>query len=233
MKNAIVTGAARGIGKSITEKLANDGFRVFAFCKNIDDLENRKNIEYIQCDVSQVASVEDAFDKFIKNSDKLDLLVNNAGIQQQVGETENLHFDEWDKLISVNLSSAFYMSKKVIPKMKKHGGGNIINICSIAATKGYPKGTAYSVSKSGMIGLTKSLALELADYNIRVNAILPGLTETDAMNDVPKSVIENIICQIPLNRIAKPVDIANAVSFLSSENASYITGELLNITGGR
>ncbi|ENM5748024.1 3-oxoacyl-ACP reductase FabG [Vibrio mimicus] len=233
MKNAIVTGAARGIGKAITEKLTNNGFYVYAFCKNIAGLYDTDCIRYVECDVSDSESVDNAFRELFTESISIELLVNNAGIQQQVGETEALEYEEWNSLINVNLSSAFYMAKQVIKVMKRQKRGSILNICSIAATKGYPKGTAYSASKSGMIGLTKSLALELAGFNIRVNAILPGLTETDAMNKVPKSVIDNIRTQIPLNRIAKPSDIANTVAFLSSEEAEYITGELLTLAGGR
>ncbi|WP_373433256.1 SDR family NAD(P)-dependent oxidoreductase [Vibrio anguillarum] len=233
MKNAIVTGAARGIGKAITDKLASNGFFVYAFCKNIAGLHDTDCIRYVECDVSDPESVENAFSGLLAESTSIELLVNNAGIQQQVGETEELEYEEWNKLINVNLSSAFSMAKQVIKVMKHQERGCIVNICSIAATKGYPKGTAYSASKAGMIGLTKSLALELAGFNIRVNALLPGLTETDAMNEVPKSVINNIRNQIPLNRIAKPSDIANTVAFLSSEEAEYITGELITLAGGR
>ncbi|MBP5059766.1 SDR family NAD(P)-dependent oxidoreductase [Pseudomonas chlororaphis] len=192
------------------------------------------NIHVIKCDVRDFKAVNDCIDQILLEVGKIDALVNCAGIQQPPSEgLEHIDHDDWRNVLGTNLDGVFHLCKAVIPTMKSRREGVIINMASVAATDGYPMACAYATSKSALIGLTKSLAKELATYNVRVNAIMPSLTMTDAALGLPAETLERLVNLVPLGRIALPEDIAGVEFFLSSPDANYITGELFRVAGGR
>jgi len=238
-KVAIVTGAAKGIGEGIALKLAEEGSNVVVSdidlngCKNVcDKIEKKYKVKAItiKCDVSNKCDVENMVDRTLKKFRKIDILVNNAGIYPLKPFLEMAE-DDWDKVLDVNLKSVFLCSREAAKVMK--AGAKIINISSIASLIGYQNLAHYCASKSGMNGLTRAMALELAPKKINVNAIAPGAIETPGLKKVfNKEVEKQIISMIPLKRIGLPEDIASAVAFLASDESSYITGHVLVVDGG-
>jgi len=240
-KVALVTGAARGIGKEIAVKLAKDGYDVaINYRTKTDELEALKaeieNDFGVKCALVQgdVANFEDA-EKMVKETvetlGKIDVLVNNAGITKD-GLFMRMSKEDFEKVIDINLVGTFNVTRNVIPLMIKQRSGRVINISSVVGVAGNAGQTNYSASKAGIIGFTKSLAREVASRNILVNAVAPGFIATDmtsVLNDAQK---ENINAQIPLKRMGTSEDVANLVKFLASEEASYITGQVINVDGG-
>ena len=240
-KTALVTGAARGIGKEIAIKLAKEGYDVAINYRTMnDELEKLKSdIEKdygVKCALvkADVASFEDA-EKMVKetveNLGKIDVLVNNAGITKD-GLFMRMSKEDFEKVVDINLIGTFNVTRNVIPLMVKQRSGRIINISSVVGVAGNAGQTNYSASKAGIIGFTKSLAREVASRNILVNAVAPGFIATDmtsVLNDAQK---ENINTQIPLKRMGTAEDVASLVKFLASEDASYITGQVINVDGG-
>ncbi len=237
-KVAIVTGGSRGIGKAIVEKLARNNYKVILnYNKSTQSAQNvQKNLEkegfivdIIQGDVSKIEDVKKivqfAYDKY----KKIDLLVNNAGIDfnKMVIDTTD---DEFDKVINVNMKSAFMMSREALKYMLDRKEGNIINISSIFGEEGASCECVYSMSKAGMDGLTKSLAKEYGGANIRVNSISPGVIDTDMNKECTLEELKAIYDNIPLPRIGKPEDIADAVLML--EETKYVTGQVIRVNGG-
>ncbi len=233
-KVAIVTGAAQGIGKGIALALAKEGANVI-----VSDIRDAKEVVkeiesfnvkamFIKVDISKRQEVEKMVEMVLKKFGKIDVLVNNAGVYPFKTLTE-MEEEDWDKVLDINLKGTFNCTKAVLPTMIKNKGGNIINISSIAALVGFQNLTHYSASKAGIIGFTKASALELAQYGIRVNVIAPGGIETPTTKNM---INKNFVDSLPIKRIGKPKDIANAVIFLASEDSSYITGQCIVIDGG-
>lgn len=231
----VVSGGTRGIGSAVSERHAIAGDIVFSLCLNPENnSRTHANIHVIRCDVCDHKAVKNCIEQILSEVANIDILVNCAGIQQPPSAgLEYIDNEDWRKVFGTNLDGVFHLCKEVIPGMKARREGVIINMASVAATDGYPMACAYAASKSALIGLTKSLAKELAAYNIRVNAIMPSLTMTDAALGLPAETLERFVNLVPLARIALPEDIAGVEFFLSSTDASYITGELVRVAGGR
>jgi 3-oxoacyl-[acyl-carrier protein] reductase len=235
-KNIIVTGASGGIGNSIVEKLNQNGANVLATGTRIEKLEELKkkfnNIKILKFDISQHEKIEE----FIENATKqlggsLDCIVNNAGITKD-NLTIRMNLEEWSKVIDINLTSTFLMCKYSIKKMLKNKSGKIINITSVVGHTGNVGQANYTASKAGIVAMSKSLAIEYAKKNINVNCISPGFISTTMTDKIDEKHKELIIAKIPSNRLGKPIDIANAVTFLSSDQSDYINGETLHVNGG-
>jgi NAD(P)-dependent dehydrogenase (short-subunit alcohol dehydrogenase family) len=236
-KVAIVTGAAKGIGKGIALEFAKEGCNVVV--SDIDIAESEKVVEEIKkfnvdglaikCDVSKKDDVENLINKSIEKFSKLDILVNNAGIYPFKPFMEMTE-EEWDKIISVNLKSIFLCSQSALKVMKD--SSKIINISSIAAFVGFEGLTHYCASKGGIVSFTRALALELAPRNINVNAIAPGAIDTPGASNPDEKVKAQTISAIPLNRMGEPLDIAELAVFLASDKSDYITGQTITIDGG-
>ena len=240
-KVVFVTGATRGIGKQIAITFAKEGYDVaINYRKENEELENtRKEIEEIgvkclavQGDVSSFEDCERFVKEIINEYGKIDVLVNNAGITKDT-LLMRMKKEDFESVIDVNLVGTFNVTKNVIPYMMKARCGRIINISSVVGVSGNAGQTNYSASKAGIIGFTKSLAKEIASRNILVNAVAPGFIETNMTDVLKDEVKEAISKQIPLNRMGKAEDVANVVKFLASEDSSYITGQVINIDGGR
>ena len=240
-KTAIVTGASKGIGKEIAYKLASNGCsKIFIISRTIESLNKVKkeilskyntDIECLNLDVSVPEEVEKSFQKIISKSENVDILVNNAGITRD-NIIMRMPIDDWNDVINTNLSGYFYCSKYIIKQMIRQRHGRIINISSIIGLNGNPGQINYSASKAGIIGLTKSLSKEVGKRNITVNTIAPGFITTEMTQKLSESNKNNYLETISLNRFGKAEDVANLVSFLASDEASYITGQTINIDGG-
>jgi len=236
-KKALVTGALRGIGKTIADLLIAEGAEVWGLdYKTPDDLNERAaaaggKLHWIQLDLSVLASIDEKIEKSIKESGGFDIVVNNAGITK-----DNLSFrmsmEEWQKVIDINLSAAFFVSRTAARDMIKKRSGSIVNMASVVGIHGNGGQANYSASKAGLIGITKSLASEVASRGVRVNAIAPGYIESDMTAAVPEEARKKMIDSIPLKRTGKQEDVARAVLFFASDDSSYITGQVLPVDGG-
>jgi 3-oxoacyl-[acyl-carrier protein] reductase len=235
-KNIIVTGASGGIGNSIVEKLHENGANILATGTKIEKLDELKskfsNIKILKFDISQHEKIEE----FLNNATEelggsLDCMVNNAGITKD-NLTIRMSLEEWKKVIDINLTSTFLMCKYSIKKMLKNKSGKIVNITSVVGHTGNIGQANYTASKAGIVAMSKSLAIEYAKKNININCISPGFISTAMTDKIDDSFKEAIIAKIPSNRLGKPEDIANAVTFLSSNQSDYINGETLHINGG-
>ncbi|MBO4989569.1 MAG: 3-oxoacyl-ACP reductase FabG [Clostridia bacterium] len=238
-KKAIVTGGTRGIGLAIVSKFLENGADV-AVCGSRKETAERaveqlkikfpdRKILALYPDLSDPASVEEAFDFACKELGGLDVLVNNAGLSARASLFD-YDYAEFEKVVNLNLNAVFVCAQAAAKRMKETGGC-IINTSSMVSKYGQPAGVAYPASKFAVNGLTLSLARELGPYNIRVNAVAPGVTNTDMVAVLPKEVIAPIVAQIPLRRVGEPEDVANAFLFLASDMASYITGAVLPVDG--
>ncbi len=238
---AIVTGAGLGIGRATALKLSSDGAKVV-----VNDVvpENGNNtVElirssggeaiFVQADVSKWDDAKALVDETVKAFGTVDILINNAGITRDK-LLRDMEEEDWDKVLNINLKGAFNCCKFAVPHMVEKNYGKIVNLSS-RAHLGNPGQVNYSSSKAGIIGLTKSLALELGRFNINVNAVAPGMVDTEGVRNHPKydMIIERALKATPLRRIGKPEDIANVIHFLVTDAASYITGEVIHVTGGR
>lgn len=239
-KVAFITGGTRGIGKQIAITLAKDGYDIaINYRKENDDLENIKNeIEKtnakflaVKGDVTDIDSTQQMVNDIIKEYGKIDVLVNNAGITKDT-LLVRMKKEEFEDVIDVNLIGTFNITKNVIPYMIKQRKGRIINISSVVGISGNAGQTNYSASKAGIIGFTKSLAKEVGSRNILVNAVAPGFIETQMTDILKDEVKEEISKKIPLKRMGTVEDVANVVKFLTSEDSSYITGQVIQVDGG-
>lgn len=234
---ALVTGASRGIGKAIAEQLAADGATVIGTATTDSGADAIS--AYLQAsggkgmclNVADNESVTAVIKQISSDFGAVSILVNNAGITK-----DNLLMmmkqEQWDDVINTNLTSVYRLSKSVIRSMMKARKGRIINIASVVGSTGNPGQTNYSATKAGLLGFTKSLAREIGSRNITVNAVAPGFIDTDMTRELGDEQRDALIGQIPLNRLGDPADIANAVAFLASPAAAYITGETLHVNGG-
>lgn len=240
-RSAIVTGGTRGIGKAIVLELARRGANVaFNYSKSADEAEKLKaEIESIgvkvfaaQCDVANTEAVAEFVKQSIEALGGIDYLVNNAGITRDT-LIMRMKEDDWDAVIDTNLKGAWNFSKAVLrPMMKNENGGSILNISSISGVVGMLGQSNYSASKAGMIGLTKSLAKEVASRNITVNALAPGLIETEMASEMNAEYREKILAQIPLGRLGGVQELAEVACFILSDSARYITGQVIQPDGG-
>ncbi len=237
---ALVTGASRGIGKDISLALAKEGAFVYInYSSNkelaekvVDEIKaNGGDAKAIGFKVQEKQVVEDAINQIKEEKGKIDILVNNAGISRD-DLIVRAKDEDWLATLEVNLTGAFYVSRAVSKLMIKAKYGRIVNISSIVGQMGNAGQSAYSASKAGLIGLSKTLAKELASKNITVNVVTPGFIETDMTNELNEKVKEACLASIPLKRFAKPSEVANAVAFFAMPEASYITGQVLSVSGG-
>lgn len=229
-KIALVTGAGRGIGKEIAKKLQEDGYFVIANSKNTV-IENTETQMGYRADVSNASEVSKMIEDITKKYGKIDVLINNAGIAQQKLFTDISEAD-WDRMMDTNLKSMFLVTKAVLPHMIHKKSGAILNISSIWGMVGASCEVHYSAAKAGVIGFTKALAKEVALSNIRVNCVAPGIIKTDMLNDFTEEDLAELAEETPLGTLGTPRDIAEAVSFLVSDKASFITGQILSSNGG-
>ena len=235
-KNIIVTGASGGIGNSIVKKLNEAGANILATGTRIEKLEELKKkyegTKILKFDISQIDKIEDFIDNATNElGGSLDCIVNNAGITQD-NLAIRMSLDEWQKVININLTSTFLMSKFAIKKMLKNKSGKIVNITSVVGHTGNLGQANYTASKAGIVAMSKSLAIEYAKKNININCISPGFIQTAMTDKIDDKFKEVIISKIPSARLGEPDDIANAVLFLSSEQSNYINGETLHVNGG-
>ena len=236
-KIAIVTGGTRGIGYEIVKKFLDNKAKFVLFGSREEsvnkalDLLKEEGYDAIGLypNLSNLDEVKNAYEEVIKSYGKIDILVNNAGVSSAT-PLDKYTEEEYDKVVDINIKAVYNCSKAVFEYMKETGGC-ILNTSSMVSIYGQPSGVMYPASKFAVNGMTKSLARELGKYNIRVNAVAPGITETDMVKNLPKEMIEPLIKTIPLGRIGKPEDVANAFLFLASDMASYVTGEILSVDG--
>ena len=239
-KTAVVTGGSRGIGEAIAVKLASLGADIaIVYVGSEEEAQNAKakvleqgvKVELYYCDVSDFAASEETVKKIIEDFGGIDILVNNAGIVRDC-LVLSMKESDFDSVINVNLRGAFNMIKHTYSHFMRKRKGRIISISSVVGLNGNAGQANYSASKAGIIGMTKSVARELAGRGVTCNAIAPGYIETDMTNALSDKVKEQVAASIPMKKRGKPEDIANAVAFLASDEASYITGEVLRVDGG-
>ena len=233
MKVALVTGASRGIGQAISLQLKEDGYRVLGTATTSSGIKSLKDkgIEGLELDLNSPNSKETFWQEIESKEVNISILVNNAGITRD-NIVLRMSDNEWQDIMNVNLNGAFYLTKKILKMMLKLKWGRVINITSTSASIGNKGQSNYSAAKAGVEAFTKSLAREVGKRNITINSIAPGFISTDMteQNDAVNS--EDLIKEIPLGRFGKPEEIAHLASFLCSEEASYITGQILHINGG-
>ena len=238
-KVAIVTGGAQGFGFAITEKFLASGAKVLIW--DIDEREandalkklNNENCSYQKVDVNNFNDIEKTLKQIENTYGKIDIFINNAGITGMNATIADYPTDEWEKVINLNLNAVFYCCKAVVPYMIKQNYGRIVNISSIAGKEGNPNAGAYSTSKAGVIGLTKSLGKELAQKNIAVNCVTPAAAKTRIFDQMTKEHIDYMLSKIPRNKFAKVEELASLVTWLSSEENSFSTAAVFDLSGGR
>ncbi len=234
-KKILITGATGGIGNAIVKKFMGLDGSVLATGTNSDKLKSLKdefpNLNTLKFDISEHNKIEEFIDNAISQLNGLDILINNAGIT-----IDNLSLrmkpEEWQKVIDINLTSTFYLSKHAIKKMLKNKYGRIVNVTSIVGHTGNLGQANYSASKAGIVAMSKSLATEYAKKNITINCVSPGFIQTKMTDSIVESIKAVLTSKIPMSRLGTGEDVANTVAFLSSEQASYITGETVHVNGG-
>ena len=239
-KVALVTGASRGIGRAIAKRLAQDGiFVIINYCGSqekaqsvLEEIKSQGGDGVcVQADVSDFAAAEVMIKDLVKEYGRIDILVNNAGITRD-GLFIRMKEEDWNAVINTNLTGIFNCTKVAAKYMMKKRSGRIINMSSVSGIMGNAGQTNYAAAKAGVIGFTKSLAREMASRGITVNAVAPGFIATDMTAAMPEKAQEHVLTSIPLGKMGKPEDIANAVLFLASDKASYITGQVIHVDGG-
>ena len=228
-KVAIVTGASRGIGAAIVKKLADEGAQVVACARSIESCEGAALC--LKVDVSNSAEVDACVKTTVEKFGKVDILVNNAGITKD-GLLMRMSDDDWSQVLDINLKGTFLFTRAVSRPMMKNKGGVIVNITSVVGITGNAGQANYTASKGGVIALTKTTAKELGSRNVRCNAVAPGFIESKMTEGLPDEVKKSCMNSIPLKRFGKPEDIAKAVAWLVSDEAAYVTGQILSVNGG-
>lgn len=237
---ALVTGAARGIGRSIALALAQLGLTIYLndvvlekeAARTQQEVEARgASARLVEFDVAEAASVNQGLAHILQESGRIDILVNNAGITRD-NLIVRMRETDWDAVLGVNLKGAFNCIRAVSKPMIKQRSGRIINISSVVGVMGNPGQANYVASKAGLIGLTKAVARELASRNITVNAVAPGFIQTEMTEALPEATRQLMLAQIPLGRFGAPEEVAQAVAFLASDAAAYITGQVIHVNGG-
>ena len=238
-RTAIITGGAQGFGFAISKRLIQSGAKVIiwdideATAKKAEKEIDSKNFSYQIVDVTDFDKIEKAIKDLEKNFGKIDIFVNNAGMTGMNAKVWEYPIAEWKKVIELDLNSAFYCCKAIVPHMIKNNYGRIVNIASIAGKEGNPNASAYSSAKAGVIGLTKSLGKELADKNIAVNCVTPAAAKTRIFDQMTEEHINYMLSKIPRNRFAKVDELASLVCWLSSEENSFSTAAVFDLSGGR
>ncbi len=236
---AVVTGGAQGFGLAITERFIEAGAKVIIWdiddnaAKEAIDKVKSENLSYQVVDVTNFEIVNKNLDEVEKKYGKIDIFVNNAGIAGMNTTVAEYPLDEWKKVMNLNLNSVFYCCKAVVPFMLKNDYGRIVNIASIAGKEGNPNASAYSTSKAGVIGLTKSLGKELAQKNIAVNCVTPAAAKTRIFDQMTEEHINYMLSKIPRNKFAKVEELASLVTWLASEENSFSTAAVFDLSGGR
>ena len=236
---AVVTGGAQGFGLAITERFIESGAKVVIW--DIDENEakkalekvNSKNLTYQIVDVSDFGKINEKLIEIESMHGKIDIFINNAGVAGMNTTVAEYPIEEWNKVINLNLNAVFYCCKAVVPFMEKNNYGRIVNIASIAGKEGNPNASAYSTSKAGVIGLTKSLGKELAQKNIAVNCVTPAAAKTRIFDQMTEEHINYMLSKIPRNKFAKVEELASLVTWLSSEENSFSTAAVFDLSGGR
>ena len=237
-KTAIITGGAQGFGLDIAKKFLDYGAKVRLWdidekeLKKVKNKINNSNLEIDVVDVANYKVVINTVDKISKTS-KIDILINNAGITGPTAELWNYNVDDWKKIIDINLHGTFYCCKAVAPLMIKNNYGRIVNIASVSGKDGNANASAYSSAKAGVIGLTKSLGKELAQYNIAVNAVTPAGAKTRILDQMSKEHVQRMLSKVPRGRFLEVEELSSLVSWLSSEENSFSTASVFDISGGR
>ena len=238
-KVALVTGGAQGIGRTISEELVRNGAHVVLGDVNLEGAEataeainnSGGSASAVKIDVSNPAEVKQVFDSILKDKKPVDILVNNAGITRD-GLMIRMKESDWDLVLDINLKGSFLCGQQAAKQMMKQKSGAIVNIASIVGVMGNFGQANYSASKAGVIGLTKTMAREVASRGIRVNAVAPGFIDTEMTRVLDDSVRQALIEQVPLAKLGLPEDVASCVAFLVSDKSSYITGQVINVNGG-
>jgi 3-oxoacyl-[acyl-carrier protein] reductase len=236
---AFITGASRGIGRATALRLARSGLRIVVASPEVENNERVASevraaggtAMTLDFDLGSLDSIKQGVAAAIKEFGRIDVLVNNAGITRD-GLAVRMKPEDWRLVLDINLSGAFYTTQQVLVGMMRERWGRIVNVASVVGQSGNPGQANYVSSKAGIIGLTKSLAQEVASRNITVNAVAPGFIETDMTAKLPQEVKDRMLAAIALKRLGQPEDVANAVGFLVSDEAAYITGHVINVNGG-
>ena len=238
-KVAIITGGAQGFGFAISERFIQSGAKVIMWdidedaAKKAKETINSDNLSYQILDVTNSENINKNLKKIENQFNKIDIFINNAGIAGMNTTVADYPLDEWNKVINLNLNSVFYCCKAVVPFMEKNNYGRIVNIASIAGKEGNPNASAYSTSKAGVIGLTKSLGKELAQNNIAVNCVTPAAAKTRIFDQMTEEHINYMLSKIPRNKFAKVEELASLVTWLASEENSFSTAAVFDLSGGR
>ena len=235
-KVAVVTGGAQGFGLAIVEKFLASEAKVIIWDKDkemMNSLNLGDNVHTVEVDVTNFDSVNKATEQSLQISDSIDILVNNAGIAGPSFKTWEYPIEEWQKVIDIDLSGVFYCCKSVVPHMIEKNYGKIVNIASIAGKEGNPNAMPYSAAKAGVIALTKSLGKDLADKNIAVNCVTPAAAKTRIFDQISQEHIDYMLSKIPRNRFVKVEELASLVAWMSSDENSYTTAGVFDLSGGR
>mgnify|MGYP001209813995 FL=1 len=235
-KTAVITGGAQGFGYSMVERFSQSGAKVVIWDKDqelIDNLHLPENVSAVQTDVTSYDSVEKSVKETIDKNSTIDILVNNAGIAGPSFKTWEYPIDQWQNVVDIDLTGVFYCCRAVVPHMIKNNYGRIVNVASIAGKEGNPNAMPYSAAKAGVIALTKSLGKELSDKNIAVNCVTPAAAKTRIFDQISQEHIDYMLSKIPRGRFLKVDELASMVSWLVSEENSYTTGAVFDLSGGR
>ena len=238
-RTAVITGGAQGFGFAISKRMIDSGGNVIIWDIDKKAIEiagkeiNSKNFSFQIVDITNFSNVEKSVGDLEKQFGNIDIFVNNAGMTGMNAKVWDYPLDEWKKVIELNLNATFYCCKAIVPHMIKNNYGRIVNIASIAGKEGNPNASAYSTSKAGVIGLTKSLGKELSDKNIAVNCVTPAAAKTRIFDQMTKEHIDYMLSKIPRNRFAKVDELASLVCWLASEENSFSTAAVFDLSGGR
>ena len=241
-KVALVTGASQGIGRAIAVALVDEGAKVGLLARNQAGLEETLEMiggsgTVVACDVTDPSAVSAAVDQVVSGLGGLDVVVNNAGKRQNFARLDELPVEEWDSVIATNLSSVFYVTRAAAPYLIKQGSGSIVHVSSVAGPLGFPTIGAYCASKSGVNGVTRTMAAEWCEFGVRVNAVAPGWTASPMnvelrVDPANSEILEDIVSKIPMGRFADASEVASVVVFLAGSTGSFMTGQTLIVDGG-
>jgi NAD(P)-dependent dehydrogenase (short-subunit alcohol dehydrogenase family) len=238
---AVITGGSRGIGAAVARRLAAEGASIAMLARGVADLETMvgelrsmgRHAIGVPCNVASQDSVQDAFDRVLADLGRVDILVNSAAILGPIAPLLDLTPRDWDDVLAVNLTGTMFCCRAALPGMLSRQAGRIVNVSSVAGKEGNPNMSAYSVSKAGVICFTRSLAKEVARQGITVNCVSPATTNTEINRDMPPELKSQLLAKIPLGRIAEPEEVGAVIAFLASDEASFVTGQCYDVSGGR